>query len=79
MTEPFSPFPDYKDLTQEQVLEKYNEVTEKMRLAHRAGANPHIISQMQMLAARLLEHYHETALIERVKEGDEDADVISIG
>ena len=56
MADPFSPFPDYKELTQEQILEKYNEVNEKMRLAHRAGANPHIIGQMQMLAARLLEH-----------------------
>ena len=79
MSDPFSPFPDYKDLTQEQILEKYNEVNQKMRLAHRAGANPHIIRQMQMLAARLLEHYHETALIERINEGDEDADTISIG
>mgnify|MGYP001250253014 FL=1 len=79
MSDPFSPFPDYKDLTQEQILEKYNEVNQKMRLAHRAGANPHIIGQMQMLAARLLEHYHETALIERINEGDEDADTISIG
>ena len=38
MADPFSPFPDFKDLTQEQVLERYNEINEKIRLAYRAGA-----------------------------------------
>ena len=79
MADPFSPFPDFKDLTQEQVLEKYNEINEKIRLAYRAGANQHIISQMQMLANQIYEHYHETALLKRLNEGDEDADIISIG
>ena len=79
MTDPFSPFPDFKELTQEQVLEKYNEINEKIRLAYRAGANQHIIGQMQMLANQILEHYHETALLKRLDEGDDDADIISIG
>ena len=79
MTDPFSPFPDFKELTQEQVLEKYNEINEKIRLAYRAGANQHIIGQMQMLANQILEHYHETVLLKRIDEGDEDADIISIG
>ena len=79
MTDPFSPFPDFKELTQEQVLEKYNEINEKIRLAYRAGANRHIIGQMQMLANQVLEHYHETVLLKRIDEGDEDADIISIG
>ena len=79
MSDPFSPFPDYKELTQEQVLDKYNEVNEKIRVAHRAGANPHVIGQMQMMADRLLEHYHEVAIIERMNDGDDDADTISIG
>ena len=79
MTDPFSPFPDFKELTQEQVLEKYNEINEKIRLAYRAGANQHIIGQMQMLANQILEHYHETALLKRIDEGDDDADIISIG
>jgi len=79
MTDPFSPFPDLKDFTPEQLLEKYNEINEKMRLAHRAGANPHIIGQMQVMAAQVYDHYTETTLIKRIDEGDEDADTISIG
>ena len=50
-----------------------------MRLAHRAGANPHIIGQMQVMAAQVYDHYTETTLIKRIDEGDEDADIISIG
>ena len=79
MATPFSPFPDFKDLTQEQVLEKYNEMNEKIRLAYRAGANQHIIGHMQVMANQIYEHYLETALLKRIDEGDEDADIISIG
>ena len=79
MADPFSPFPDFKDLTQEQLLEKYNDINEKIRLAIRAGANQNIIGQMQLLAAQAYEHYHETALLKRLEKGDEDADIISIG
>ncbi len=79
MADPFSPFPDFKDLTQEQVLEKYNDINEKIRLAYRAGANQHIIAQMQVMANQIYEHYHETALLKRMDEGDDEADTISIG
>lgn len=79
MPDSFSPFPDFKDLTQEQLLEKYNDINEKIRIAYRAGANPHIVGQMQLMAAMLLDHYHETAHMKILEEGDDDADTISIG